>query len=294
MKNSYHRLDQQALALLDASNDERIRYIQCDRFVPNSASDTVLALLRDFVDRPPSVRPPCLALIGDSASGKTTLLDQFQLQELTREKKHGGRVVFFTTDSHPVVEILQIALLTALGAPPPVSYRSEKQSNDTIKRTISELNVRLVIIDEIQHLLNLPRGLQPATWDWIKWVSTACRVSVACSGIPGAEAIITRERQLHTRFTVMRLPRWVAGAAFGEFLTAYERSLPLKQASGLGALPLQKAILLETRVKQQISGVTGGVKQVIEHAAIRAIETGKEKITKELIPAWRDFYAAAA
>jgi hypothetical protein len=57
--------------------------------------------------------------------------------------------------------------------------------------------------------------------------------------------------------------------------------------SGLGSTEMQEALLKESRVKQQIGGVTHGIKQIIEYAAIEAIQSGEERITKSLLTAWR-------
>jgi hypothetical protein len=114
-----------------------------------------------------------------------------------------------------------------------------------------------------------------------------------CCGIPGSEEIVLRERQLQTRFTVMRLARWTSGPAFGQFLQAYEKSLPLKRPSGLGSAEMQEAILREARVKQLVNGVTHGIKQVVEYAAIAAIREGEERITTKLLTTWREVYGYA-
>jgi hypothetical protein len=42
--------------------------------------------------------------------------------------------------------------------------------------------------------------------------------------------MVRDERQLETRFTIAYLPRWTVGEMFGQFLSAFERSLPLRFA----------------------------------------------------------------
>lgn len=293
--NTPSHLNSDAALLVDASDEERIRHIQRDRFLEHRPATRVLSLLEDFVARPPSIRPPCLALIGDAGAGKSTLLAEFiRRTETTTPDSAVQRVVYLVVDAYPELPILQAALLSAMGIPPVLTeYRKHWAANELIKRAIAEFGIRVVIIDEIGHILNLPRQVQIAVFDWLKWISTACGVSVVCSGIPGSEQIVLRERQLQTRFTVTRLPRWVGGTAFGQFLSAYEKSLPLRRPSGLGSSGMQAALLLESRTKQQISGVTHGIKQIIEHAAIDAIRSGEERITNPSLTAWRQVYGYA-
>ena len=38
--------------------------------------------------------------------------------------------------------------------------------------------------------MNLKARDQRHTWDWVKWISTANRVSVACTGIAGFESML--------------------------------------------------------------------------------------------------------
>jgi hypothetical protein len=53
---------------------------------------------------------------------------------------------------------------------------------------------------------------------------------------------------------------------------------------------MQEALLREFAIKQQIPGITQGIKQVIEYAAIQAIREGSERVTGRLLSAWRDVF----
>ncbi len=294
--NLYPHLDASALAVIDASNIERIRQVQCDRFVAHGTVLAVLEILDDFLQRPDSVRPPCLALVGDAGSGKSSLLGEFLRRAgANTNSPRLHRVAYCVADALPTLGVLQAALLGALGSPSAeFARRSRYDGDELIRRAIAELGTRIVILDEVQHILNLPRRERAAMWDWIKWVSTANRVSVVTAGIPGSEEMIVQERQLQTRFEVVHLPRWSVGPAFAQFLNAFERSLPLKLPSGLGNTAMQEALLHESFAKQQVTGITHGVKQVIEAAAIRAIRTGEERITAQTLTAWRGLFKWAA
>jgi hypothetical protein len=72
--------------------------------------------------------------------------------------------------------------------------------DDLIRRALHELGTRLVIFDEALHLSNLDRSARALVWDWIKWVSTANRVSVVCAGIPGFEQTILQSLNCRPAF----------------------------------------------------------------------------------------------
>jgi hypothetical protein len=291
MATTYKHVDLATQRWMAASRPARVQYIQRDRFILHSPLTVVLELLDDFVRRPVSIRPPCLALVGDAGSGKSTLVREFQRRHEMPEDPSTQRVVYCVADAYPELRILQQALMSALGVPTPLSiHRQRWVADDLIQRAIAARGTRVVIFDEAQHLLNLPRRDQAAHWDWIKWVSTANRVSVVCTGIPGFESIIKEEGQLETRFTIAQLPRWSAGPVFEQFLCAFERSLPLRRPSGLGTLEMQEALLAESGIKQRFPGITHGIKQVIEYAAIEAIWSKTERITPALLPTWRRMF----
>ena len=291
MASTYSHVDLTTRRLMAASRRARVDYIQRDRFILHSPLTAVLAILEDFVRRPVSIRPPCLALVGDAGSGKSTIAREFQRRHSNPDDPGTRRVVYCVADAYPELRILQQALMSALDIPPPLSiHRQRWVADDLIQRAIAERATRVVIFDEAQHLLNLPRRDQAAHWDWIKWVSTANRVSIVCTGIPGFESIVREEGQLETRFTIAHLPRWTVGPVFEQFLGAFERSLPLRRPSGLGTVGMQEALLAESGVKQRLSGITHGIKQVIEYAAIEAIWQGTERITVEHLPAWRRMF----
>jgi hypothetical protein len=288
MRHDYLHLDKQTRKLVDSSALIRIRHIQKDRFIPYRAVTSVLDLMESFVTRPISIRPPCLALIGDSGCGKSTLMDEFQRRH-NGDGHPGLRVVLCTLDPHPTMRVSQRCLLTALGVPANLStFQPWVNADDLIRRALAELGTRLVIFDEAWHLNHLDRSARSLMLDWIKWISTANRVSVVCAGIPGFEDTIRREAQLETRFHVMRVPRWTVGPAFGQFLDSYERSLPLRRPSGLHSVAIQERLLRESGLRQHLVGITQGITHVLECAAIAAIHTGTEKVTPALLSAWRD------
>jgi type II secretory pathway predicted ATPase ExeA len=287
----YQHLDDDALDLLDEDASTRIRYIQRDRFILYHPIETVLTLLEDFVNRPVSIRPPCLALVGDAGSGKSTLVREFERRCQSAQDLGAQRVVYFVADAHPDIPILQRALMSALDIPAPLSiHRQRWVADDLIQRSLAERSTRLVILDEAQHLMNLKVRDQARTWDWVKWISTANRVSVVCTGIAGFESMLREEGQLETRFTIAYLPRWTVSEMFGQFLTAFERSLPLQFASRLGSTQMQEALLKESALKERIPGITHGIKQIIEYAAIAAIGSKVEQITVPLLSSWRDIF----
>ena len=289
MNDPYAHLNEEALALISSPTEARIRFTQADRFIEYPAASAVLKTLEDTYLRPRSVRPECIALIADAGAGKSTLLNAFRLRtQQRREAELRKPVAYAVLNALPELHVMQAMMHDTLDIPTPSGqYRKHWLMDDVIKRTIEQLGVALVMLDEIQHITNLPRAVRRTVWDWIKWLSTACRVSVVCSGTPGAEEVILQDRQFKTRFEIVRLPRWQVGPVFANFLHALESSLPLKQSSGLATRDMQVAILQESLAKDQVAGLTDSIRKIIASAAVQAIESGDERITVKSVTAWR-------
>jgi len=140
----YEHLDEDARELLDADAETRLRYIQRDRFIPYHPVETVLNLLDGFVRRPPSIRPPCLAPVGDAGSGKSTLVREFEHRLRVPQDPSTQVAVYFVADPHPDIQILQRALMLALDIPSPLSaHRQRWVADDLIQRALVERATRL-------------------------------------------------------------------------------------------------------------------------------------------------------
>jgi Bacterial TniB protein len=150
------------------------------------------------------------------------------------------------------------------------------------------LQTRVIIFDQVDHVSHLTAKWQLIVMDWIKWVSSSTGANVIAAGTEYAEELVKLGPQFESRFMVMQLPLWTAGQPFGTFLGAYERSLPLRRPSGLSDLRMQRKILNETRAMHIAFGATDGVVRILKDAAIAAIRTGAEKISVDLLSAWKD------
>jgi hypothetical protein len=292
MTRLHGHLDAQTRSVVLQSDQERIRYVQRDRFINHHEAQVVLTRLDNFAHRPPSVRPPCMLIVGDAGSGKSTLLSEHMRQMAELKGNPRPRSVYCVVDAYPNLRAFQTSVQTMLDVPHlPPERHWQWNADSLIKQAIAELGVRIVILDEVHHFMNLPPRERRIGWDWVKWLSTACRISVVCSGIRGCEEVVLAERQLQTRFAIVSLARWTLGEAFAQFLAHFEASLPLKRPSGLADPKMQAAVLHETLAKQQVAGITHGIKQVLEGAAIWAIRSGEERIDAGALRAWRDGYA---
>jgi hypothetical protein len=103
------------------------------------------------------------------------------------------------------------------------------------------------------------------------------KISIIAAGIKEAYYTLSTDSQLMNRFKPVILPKWELNEDYYRLLATFENRIPLKEKSDLieGVLPGKILSLSE--------GTIGEISSVIKQAAKLAIETGKEKITSEIL-----------
>ena len=101
------------------------------------------------------------------------------------------------------------------------------------------------------------------------------RIPLVCVGTHDAKQALMTDQQLADRFEACELPAWQDDAAFAQLLASFGSILPLRQCSDLRDPKLQKRIFSLTE------GVMVRVCRLLEDAAMRGIETGRERIDTE-------------
>jgi len=288
----FEHLSRETQALAHADAPTRIAYLRRDRFIEHAGVQPVKARLISLLSRPRTVRPQCVLLASEAGSGKTALLRHLQRQYPDYEEASSGRVVrrvvYSEVEPSPTLRSLQWGLLAELGVPE-VEIRPREARNELIRQYLAEFSTEMVLFDEAQHLQALPRRERFLLLDWLKWVSTAGKACVVLSAaMADGRRLLEQDAQLLTRFTVVGIPRFKPGVAFGQFLLTLERSMPLRRASGLAHDPLQRAILDQTEAMQTLRGLTDGVVKVVQEAAVAAASTGAERIEPSLLSSWRE------
>ena len=76
-------------------------------------------------------------------------------------------VAYFVLSPLPTIHEMQALPLSALAALPTGSLNgSLRTGDDLVQRALLERQTRVVLIDEVQHLLNIPRRQRPTLFDW--------------------------------------------------------------------------------------------------------------------------------
>lgn len=220
-----------------------------------------------------------LLIIGGSNCGKTSLLERLvKLHEPGGELAHEGW-------PHPVV-LLQVFpgwttqelthhFLSACGLNPLFTRRIRFEELTAYQQRLGDGRPRAVLLDEFHNILEntvLRRRQLLAT---VRALTNAFGIPIIAAGTRAALYAVQLDPQLENRFRVEVLSRLLPREEFVRLLMAFERVLPLKQASHL------REPELAARLYALCGGLVGELSDTLRRAAHHAVRTGEERITQE-------------
>lgn len=157
------------------------------------------------------VDPIGLAIVGESRTGKSRVLEHFESRHPSRRKENGREVPFLRVKvpSKPTVKGLVTLLLYKLGDP---AYDKGTEIAKTIRLTIllDKARTRVLALDEFQHFFDKgTRKVQHHVADWLKVLVDDARVGLIVTGLPTCLSVIEQNEQLAGRFMgPVHLPRF--------------------------------------------------------------------------------------
>jgi len=260
------------------SSEERASWIRQDRWIGYPRADQILKRLQELLSYPPRDRMPCLLLFGATGMGKTRIVQKFLRDNRSSFDEITGttRVPVAAIQMPPTpwerdfYEELLIGLGTVL--PAGMSSTALRHRSRTAAR---QLEVRMLIIDEIHSMLAGTFREQRIFLNSIRFLANDLRLPLACVETHEAKQALMTDQQLADRFEACELPAWQDDAAFAQLLASFASVLPLRRPSELRDPKLQKRIFSLTE------GVMVRVCRLLEEAALRGIETGRERIDME-------------
>ncbi len=277
-----NHLSKRASGEVDLPDEQRVTIIRQGGWIPLQSSMKILTALNELLNTPPQTRPPNLLVIGDSNNGKTTIFEQFLKQnpiDLDPEQAATrAPVVLIQCPESPDREALYRRILRALFAKHPQTAKIETRL-DQVTHLIKHLEVRVLLIDEIHHVLSGTPRQQELFRNALKNLGTDTKISIAAAGIETASIVFQMDQQMTSRFRPMRLPMWAPGKELGQLLATLENRMPLRKPSNLKNPDLMEAI------SRKAEGILGDICDLVRECAIAAIRdpAKPERITLERI-----------
>jgi hypothetical protein len=177
--------------------------------------------------------PICLALVGESRTGKSRVLEECKEKHRPERDGEGLTVPILrvSTPSKPTVKSLAELMLRAM-QDPLFDRGTENSKTVRLQTLMRNSGTRMVMIDEFQHFVD--KGSQMVMHhvaDWLKILVDDSRVSLVVAGLPTCQAVLEQNEQLAGRFlSPVFMPRfnWLRKDHREEFtaiLGAFDASL---------------------------------------------------------------------
>lgn len=275
--SDYEHLAPRARSMAGRRPEERIRSLQFPVWIGYTRARAILSQLQWLLEHPPVHRMPNLLIVGRTNNGKTMIIDRFLESQSSRWGKPEVTMPIVSIQAPPKPEERRFygEIVKSLAEVKAVSATAQAQLD--VVGLLRAARTRMLIIDEIHHILAGHIRIQSVFLNAIKYLSNELRIPIIAVGTKDALRAIQTDPQMANRFEPAPVPKWVLDDEFRRLLASFETVLPLQQPSGLamGNLPLRLLAMCE--------GQLGELRAVLVRAATVAIESGKEAITDSIL-----------
>lgn len=279
-KKHIDRLLPEAREMISCSPEERIRYVQQDRWLPYPEADRLLGKLEDLYNMPDKIRPPSMLIVGDSHCGKSSLVRRFRdMHPPTDGMYEATCPVFYLRSCPPEPDESRLyeEILQELMIPFRYSDKPAKKMEE-VRYQFEQIGVRVIILDEIGNTLSGSGLKQRVFMNAIKNIHNNMQRPIVLVGTKEAQYVTSSDRQFESRFIPEQLKRWEDGTHFERFLAKLELTLPFENASFLASRNISKMIY-----KRAESGCIGDFVDLVTKAAVFAIKSDEGRITAKHI-----------
>jgi Cdc6-like AAA superfamily ATPase len=174
-------------------------------FISDSKIDAILADIEECrFDADGVLEPECLIVVGDTGSGKTTIIEKY-LADNPRLETNSGSIIptlFISLPANATPVTACESLLSAMGDPLAFSHgKDPAQLMKIAKDLLNQCQVELIIIDEFQHMIDRKsRDVLHSVADWLKMIIIRSKIPVVLFGMPYSTVILDANKQLQGRF----------------------------------------------------------------------------------------------
>ena len=268
--------------------DERIEQILKDKWIGHTRSEEIIKALEMLLRFPKSGRMQNILIVGEPNNGKTTIARRFLKSHnpylATVKEESSGHpyevlirpVVMLQCPHIPHEKRLYYNILEELNLPYRKTTRAEYLQQQVVAGLI-DMQVRILILDEIHHILSGSPAKQREFLNLIKYLSNEAQISIVALGTNDATFALKSDRQLDTRFDKLIIPKWGYDNDFLRLLATLDKLLLLKEDSKLASPELSKKIFMMS------NGIIGEVIKIIKLSSIKAIELSTERITIKVL-----------
>ncbi|HGF4932741.1 TPA: TniB family NTP-binding protein [Vibrio parahaemolyticus] len=224
--------------------------------------------------------PTCMMVYGDTGVGKTAIIKKYLKKNEGDSDSEGDTIpvlhIELPDNAKPVDAARE--LLLQMGDPLALYDTDLARLTNKIVKLVPILGVRLIIIDEFQHLVDdSTNKILTHVGNWLKGILNKTKCPIILFGMPYSKVVLRANSQLHGRFAIqfhLRPFSYQNGeGVFKIFLQHLDEALPFEKQIGLAKEGLQKKLYAFSQ------GNMRSLRDLIYQASIEAIDNDHESIT---------------
>jgi type II secretory pathway predicted ATPase ExeA len=261
---------------------ERIAKIRGNRWIRYSRAEQITKQLEELLLLPKTHRMPNLLVAGQTNNGKTALVMRFVQQHHAHFSDAGSAacipVIAVQAPPTPDERRLYQAIIAKLYPsfrPSPHLHVLQREA----LRLLKIVSVKMLVIDEIHHILAGPMIKQRLFLNVVKHLGNELQIPIVAVGTQDAFNALHSDPQLANRFDPAILPRWTMDDDYLRLLASFESALPFERPSML----IEPALALKILTLSE--GTIGEMAGLIRRAAIHTIERDGDRITGSVLDA---------
>lgn len=259
---------------------ERLERLRGDRWIGYTRAQQALAKLEELYTHPQRERMPNLLIVGPSNNGKSMIVVKFKRSKMVTTVHPTAAetipIVHLQMPSDPTIQRFYARLLDAIGALFPPRARIAELETLAL-RILRRIGMRLLVIDEVHNLLAGSGVQQREFLNLLRFLGNELKVPLVCVGTRDAYLAIRSDDQLENRFQPMTLPVWQDDDEFAALLASFGAVLPLRRPSPFDDSGIRRYII------DKSEGTIGEIAELLRRAAVVAIETEEEAITRRVL-----------
>lgn len=226
--------------------------------------------------------PICIAVVGESRTGKSRVLEEFSADHPIIRNDEGLVIPILrvTAPSKPTVKGMAETMLEGM-KDQTLKSGTEGEKTRRLVRLLTECGTLMIIIDEFQHFVDKASDkVIYDSADWLKTLVDQLRCALVVAGLPSAVGILTQNEQFQGRFYApVHMPRfdWKIDSQRDEFIAilgAFHESM-----SRYFDLPKLDDRDMAFRCYCGSGGLVGYVTKFLRQVVWNAIDDGKKTIT---------------
>lgn len=217
-------------------------------------------------------------LVGPYANGKTMIAERFAVEHLRTSPNQ--RVWIAQTREGAGLGHFYASILQALRAPGGDMWNLGRKT-EQLDHLLFSLKPRVLIFDEFHNALRGRARDVEAVFAFLRRIGRQYDISPVLIGEVAVCDFINATSEMASRFDLVPVPRWQYDENYLMLLDSLEAALPLAKSSDLSTETLARLIFSLSE------GLIGEIVTIVAKAAIAAITSGTERISKANIDALR-------